>query len=174
LLHDCHKDKSDTHFEAFWCYRLFPVLMEAYRLLQVESPDMTPPLLHSMIKFKAPKSIIWASLFELEGLVSIKDTKGRDALDFAIEMNLSFDKGMREILEFTAKTNGLDILHCAAQHGLPWKNGMKRLVELNLNYALYGVNEKTGLKLFMTAAVGSNLDTIYSLIRMDPMSMLFK
>ena len=173
LLQGLHIQRSDVRFQGYWEYHLFPVSMEVYRLINNESPSETLPLLHSMIKFNAPKFIIVDTLYRLEGLASIKDTKGRDALDFAIEMNLPFDQGMREILEFTAKANDLNILHCAAQHGLPWKSGMKRLVEVNLNYALYGINEKIGLKLFMTAAVGGNLDTFYSLIRMDPMSIFY-
>ena len=118
--------------------------------------------------------VILDVLYNLDGIASIKDTKGRYAIDVAIEMNLPFDEGLEEILEDTAVTNCWNILHCAAYHGLPWNNGMdgmRELVEENMDEAVNGVNEKTGLKLFMTAAIGGNLDTIYSLVRMDPMSM---
>ena len=92
-------------------------------------------------------------------------------IDVAIETNLPFDEGLKEILEATASANDLNILHCAAYHGLPWSNGMEEIVLENVDYALKGVNEKTGLKLFMTAAIGGDLDTIYSLVRMDQVKL---
>ena len=39
-----------------------------------------------------------------------KDTLGRYAIDVAIEENLPYDEGMKEILDETAKTYGSDLL----------------------------------------------------------------
>jgi len=170
LLH--HDYMKDDIFE-FWFSLVSPALKEVYRLIKTESPNKTPPLLHSMIMIKAPKFVILDLLYNFDGMVSMKDTKGRYAIDVAIEMNLPFDEGMREILEATAMTNGCNILDCAAARGLPWSNGMEELVSENRNDAVNGVNEETGLKLFMTAAIGGSLDTIYSLTQMHPMSMFY-
>jgi len=48
---------------------------------------------------------------------------------------------------------------------------MEELVFENVDDAVNGVNEETGLKLFMVAANGGDLDTIYRLVRMDPMGL---
>jgi len=163
--------QEEVVFGNLWDTRLLPVLKEVYRQIQLEAPNMTPPLLHAMIWIMAPTDIILDVLKNFVGIASIKDTKGRYAIDFAIQMRRALEPGMIAILQATAKPNGWSILHCAAYHGLPWNKGMDELVEANMDKAVNGVNEKTGLKLFMTAAIGGNLDTIYSLIRMDPMKM---
>jgi len=161
------------------------ILMEVLRLINNESPNMAPPVLHTMILIQAPKIIILDTLYLLNSMMISKDTSGilkdvvskrdslgRLAIDVAIQMNLLFDQGMKEIVAATAiaaERNGLNILHYVAERGLSWDNGMQMLVLENLNNAVNGLNEETGLRLFMTAAIGGNLDTIYSLVRMDPM-----
>jgi len=171
-----------------WLEELFPALFIVLREIYKESPNKILPLLHSMIMAKAPKFVIVDILNNVdsymislgdtlglyEGVTSVKDSLGRCAIDLAIEMNLPFGEGTKEILEATAKTNGLDILHCAAQYGLPWNNGMEGLVLENLDETANGVNKETGLKLFMTAAIGGNLDAIYSLVRMDPVCIFIE
>ena len=52
--------------------------------------------------------------------------------------------------------------------GISWNNGMEELVLENVDD---GVNEETCLKLFMAAANGGDLDTIYNLISMKPMGL---
>ena len=116
------KDDIHSKAEEFYLKLWYPALKDVYYDIQNESPDKTPPFLHTMIMVKAPKEMILNVLDDLNGIVSIKDTSGRYAIDVAIETNLPFDEGMKEILEVTAKTNGWDIRHCAAHHGLPWKN----------------------------------------------------
>ena len=161
-------DEKIEDFFAHWRLRLWLVVLEVYCLIQHKSCNQTLPILHSMIMIKAPKDIIYKILCRFVGVASIKDSLGRYAIDVAIEMNLPFDKGLEDILEVTASENGWSTLYCAAYHGLPWNNGMEEIVLENFDYALNGVNKETGLKLFMTAAIGGNLDAIYSLVRMDP------
>ena len=152
-----------------WDRRLWLVLRNVYRQIQLEAPNKSLPFLHSMIMIRTVTDVIRMLISLCVGIVSMKDSLGRDALDVAIEMKRPYEQGLKEILEETAKTNGWDILHCAAERGLPWNNGMQKLVIENLGEAVNGVNKETGLKLFMTAAIGGDLDTIYSLTRMDPM-----
>jgi len=162
-------DENFEDFFAHWRLRLWLVVLEVYCLIQRKSCNESLPILHSMIMINAPKDIIYKILCRFVGVASIKDSLGRYAIDVAIEMDLPFNEGLEDILEVTASENGWSTLYCAAHHGLPWNNGMEEIVLENFDYALNGVNKETGLKLFMTAAIGGNLDTIYSLIRMDPM-----
>ena len=70
---------------------------------------------------------------------------------------------------------GLDRLrhhyYFITHRGISWNNGMEELVFENVDDAVNGENEETGLKLFMVAANGGDLDTIYRLVRMDPMGL---
>ena len=169
VYNDYEGDFDFFFFGEIWCTRILPALKEVYRQFQLEALSKTPPILHSVIELEAPKDVIADVLDNFDSITSMKDSLDRYAIDVAVETNLPFDEGLKEILEATASANDLNILHCASHHGLSWDNGMEELVLKDLDYAVNGVNEKTGLKLFMTAAIGGDLDTIYSLVRMDPM-----
>ena len=127
---------------------LLPVLIDVYWFMQREEPNKTPLLLHTMILSKAPKDMILDVLDNenFDSIVSMKDSLGRYAVHVAIEINLPFDQGMKEILQETIAMIGCDFLH--------------------------GVAQDTRFRMLMTAAVGCDLNTIYSLISMDPMGIL--
>ena len=63
------------------------------------------------------------------------------------------------------------LLHLAIKNGLKWSIATN-LVESNVDYAVYGHDCSTGLRLFMIAAMGDNyfsdLSSIYGLMRMSP------
>ena len=155
--HYCLLPNISFDLLLWWDCRVIPVLLAVTRHIQQEEPNKTPPLLHTMILNNTSKCFIKDVLNDFDGVVSMKDASGRYAIDVAIEMELPFDEGLKEILEVTAKSNDWDILHCAAHHGLPWNNGMQKLVSGNIS------------KLLMTANKGGDLDTFNNLIRIDRM-----
>ena len=61
-------------------------------------------------------------------------------------------------------------INVAAEEGLRWNMGMRELVESNIENVANGTDYRTGLRMFMLAAMGdkNDLNTIYGTMKMSP------
>jgi hypothetical protein len=99
-----------------------------------------------------------------------RNSRGLLPIEIAIEHQLMWDKGMKEIIEvFTAFSSTLErrmTIHIGAAYGLKWECGMKDIIEENVN-ALDEIDPLTGLYPFALAATAgskTNLKSIYALM----------
>ena len=79
---------------------------------------------------------------------------------------------MQELIEATAAGQQRPSTYVAAQYGLEWNNHMSEIVESHVEEVLEGVDNITGLHLFMLAAMGNSCDlsSIYGMMRLSPSS----
>ena len=80
-----------------------------------------------------------------------------------------FDELVQEI-DAMAATQQRPVIHLAAQYGLKWRSHMKELIESNAEEVVNGVDDVTGLPLFMLAATDKDYDltSIYVMMKMNP------
>ena len=98
---------------------------------------------------------------------------GRYPIDVAIEHNLKWDEGMREIVEAVSAARGQSLVHVCAKHGLQWENGMKVVVladEIGDADDIEMVDISSALYPFMVAAMGPKHDfnAIFELTKRSP------
>ena len=135
----------------------------------ISSLQTLPCILHAAIIAKAPPHII-ADIIDCYDCISIRDSFNSLPISLAKERGLEWSEGMREVIEATSAKRQCPIIHVAAEHGLPWSDYMRELIESNTAEVVDGVDNMSGLRVFMLAAVGKNSDlsTIYGMMKMSP------
>ena len=128
-----------------------------------------PPLLHAALIAGAPQHII-LDITNRFNCVLIKDSMNRYPIDLAVAQGFEWNKGMQELLEATAAAQKRSSVFTAAHHGLKWINHMDEEVELHLSELEDRVDDLTGLRLFMLAAMGnaSDLSSVYGIMKRSP------
>ena len=135
-----------------------------------------PPILHAAILAEAPFEVICDIINYFEFSISKVDSMNRYPIEVALDINLPWDKGLKEVIEATAEVAHLEqgiptkILYSAAQYGLKWRYQMSELIEEGNGDDIHGCDTVTGLRLFMVAAMGTrnDLSAIYGIMRMGP------
>ena len=104
------------------------------------------------------------------GFVNVKDSRGRYPIDVANELELGWDKGMKEIVDTFAYAQGINPVIMSAKYGLTWENSMKNVVGKSEIGIIQGKEEISGLYPFMLAGVGMKYDlgSIFKLIQRSP------
>ncbi len=128
------------------------------------------PILHAAIIHKAPLPII-KDIIENFDCIGIIDSMGRYPVDVAVEYEYAWDSGMKKIAEATALAREVSIINVCAKHGLPWRKGMKNVLETSDIEDFERKDRETGLYLFMLAAAAKynyDLATTFQLIMMSP------
>ena len=105
-----------------------------------------------------------------DGFVDIEDSMGRYPMDVAVELNLRWDEGMKEIVEAFVLAQASNPVNVCAKHGLAWENGMKNVVEESEIGDMNEQEKMSDLYPFMIAGVGPQYDlgSIYQMIRKSP------
>lgn len=127
------------------------------------------PILHAAIIAKAPQHIIKDIIDRFDCILAI-DSFNRYPVNVAVDEGLEWHEGMREIISATSIAKKCPIINIAAQYGLKWNNHMGELAESVSHQVPHARDNKTGLQLFMLAAMGcdSDLTSIYGMRRMSP------
>ena len=107
-----------------------------------------------------------------------RNNSGELPIDVAIECELEWESGMKEILEATAAKQHRSTLYTAAYYGLQWDNHMQVLIESHTSKNENGIifhDSESGFDIYMVAAMGEtyDIDTVYMLLRKCP-DMCFK
>ena len=145
--------------------KYFPSLQTAILDLQ----SLLPPILHAAIIAKAPRRII-ANIANSFDCFSNKDSLGRNPIDVALAEGLEWSKGMQDVVEAMAAKKQCPAIHVFAKYGFPWNSHMRELINSNVEEVTNGIDNTTGLCVFMLAAMGkySDLNVIYGLMKMGP------
>ena len=91
-------------------------------------------------------------------------------------INVAMDEGIGsyiidQMIEKMSTEQNCPVLHVvAAEHGLKWSRYTRKLAESNVDEVVNGIDNMTGLHLFMLAPMGnhSDLSAIYDMMRMSP------
>ena len=134
------------------------------------SLEQRPPILQAAIISKAPQNVIRDIISSYQGCILRRDSFGRLSINVAMEKDLKWGEGMKEVVEATAESLERPIIHVAAEYGLKWDNNMEELVNTNVIEVLNGRDGPSGLSLFMLAALGDTCDlsSIYAMAKMNP------
>lgn len=140
-----------------------PSLQNAFASLEHQ-----PPILHAAIIANAPWRVI-ADIIHRFDCLWAKDSLNRHPIDVARQEDFCFDELVQEI-DAMAATQQRPVIHLAAQYGLKWRSHMKELIESNAEEVVNGVDDVTGLPLFMLAATDKDYDltSIYVMMKMNP------
>merc|ERR1719330_866302 len=130
------------------------------------------PILQAAIINKAHPHIIKDIVNHFTDSINTVDSLGRYPIDVAVQQSLSLDDGLREIIMASASAQQSTPIIMCALHGLVWENGMRQAFEDIDENEVERKDEKTGLYLFMLAAVGGrhnyDLGSVYCLIQASP------
>ena len=138
-----------------WDKLVFPALIKC----SLELTESKAPILQRALINQAPCFII-KDIVEHLGFVNIKDSRGRYPIDVANELELGWDKGMKEIVDTFAYAQGINPVIMSAKYGLTWENSMKNVVEESEIGIIQGKEEFSGLYPFMLAGVGMKYDWV--------------
>merc|ERR1712154_87627 len=152
-----------------WNRLSIPILQHVMGLPQ----NRHQPIIQSAIINKAPPHIIEDIVSHFTASISTVDSLGRYPIDVAVEQKLSWDGGMKEIVETFASAQQSTALMVGAKHGLSWDNGMKCIMEVVDIDELERKDDGIGLYMFMLAAVGGekynyDLGAVFHLIQACP------
>ena len=111
------------------------------------------PILHAAIIAKAPSNIIQDIIKYFPQSVTFQDSKGRHAIDVAVEEGLKWEDGLEVIVGQIANAQGQTVMNVASYYGVEWNGGMEEVVEAN-EEQIGMVDDVTNLYPFMLAAVG--------------------
>merc|ERR1712045_46926 len=129
------------------------------------------PILQAAIINKAHPHIIKDMVNFFTQSVSTVDSLGQYPIDVAVQHRLSWDDGMKDIVEAFGSDQQFTPLMCA-KHGLSWEGGMMHILEDIEENDMERKDEETGLYLFMLAAVGGqynyDLGSVFHLIQASP------
>ena len=143
-------------------------------ITELEQMQTEPPILHAAILANAPLRIITSIIENFHFSILKQDSLNRLPIQVAVLVDLEWNSGMREIIEATAARQHQPSIYVAARYGLKWNNGMSELAKSNANEVLDGIDDITGLRLFMLAAAGDvggwsiDLSSVYGMMRMSP------
>ena len=133
-----------------------------------------PPILHAAIIHKAPLHVI-EDIIDRFDCLFIRDSLNRLPLHVAVKGGN--DNVIHLVTKAMAIARKCSVLHIAGEYGFKWSSRiMKKQVESNADDVVNGRDSLTGLRVFMSAAMGSNdccdLSSIYGLMRMSPTSRI--
>lgn len=135
---------------------------------------MDKPILHAAILNNAPYHILLEFIGVFAGrFLCNQDSHGRCAIYVAIKQRIPWPT-LKLLLNFIAVKQERSILHIAAEYGLHWDNGMKELMEDEMQH-IGKKDSKTGLYPFMLAAIGNgegtrncDLTSLFNLMKIHP------
>ena len=156
-------------FWLSWERNFIPSLQQSFTAQPNDPNNNTVPILQAAIIHKAPLFAITSTLAELN-CVNIKDSSNRYPLDVGIEYGLTWHKGVKNIAEKVAETQGRPLLNVCAEHGLQWENGMSTIMSKIDISAFDTKDDSSGLFPFMLAAMGQTTD-LNSLFKMTKKSV---
>ncbi len=140
------------------------------------------PILQALIVNKASPRIIKSAINTFIDSINTRDSFGKLPIDVATEYGLSWDDGLKQIVEAmtsSASAEHITPLNVCVKHGVQWENGTRIVLE-NTNsdeqVLLETPDASTGLYPFMMAAAvavdggdyGYDLDTIFNLMKETP------
>jgi len=134
------------------------------------------PILQAVIINDVPSKIIKATINQFTGSINTKDSSSRLPIDVAVHRRLSWDNGMKELIEAylsLQEESSTIIFMVCLKNGLGWENGMKVVVKrLDIN-VIERQDGSTGLCPFMLAGVKQDKDdydlgSVFYLIRKSP------
>ncbi len=132
------------------------------------------PILQAAIINKELPFVIKRLVSHFAESVNTTDSLGRYPIDVAIQNKLSWEDGMKEIVEAFTPAGGVPAIGVCARHGVQWESGMKNLLDdSHIDDDNTGSrDESTGLYPFMLAAEGGkynyDLGSIFHLIKRTP------
>lgn len=164
-------DEIQKHIFDCWIGRLDHVLQEVLK----KHPKV--PLMQSAIIAKAPRGVIQNLIETHEGVIALHDSKGRYPLDVAVEEDLPWDQGLKDVFNASMKlsmNSARYSINVAALHSLRWDNGLQEVAKnstsMEESAQYHYLDEVTKLYPFMLAALGPNsdLDSTFELMRKTP------
>jgi hypothetical protein len=131
------------------------------------------PLLQLAIPFLS-KDCLVQIIQEFKGCMNTRDKHGKLPLEVAVDMDLAWYRGMKELLAATVSEDehGRSQLVVACTFGFKWKSGggVGRILADCKMEELYQLDPISGLypALLLAASRGSDVEAIYNLIRREP------
>ncbi len=133
------------------------------------------PILQAVIINKAPPRIIKSTIQNFVNIsVNTRDSVGQLPIEVAIRHRISWNNGMKEIVEALLSTQDSSTLFTMCiKNGLQWHDGMRVVVEAVDKDNIEREDDETGLYPFMLAGVGYSkssydLASIFHLIKQCP------
>ena len=154
--------------EIYDCWHEF-----VFPALDLVMANEQQPILQALIIHKAPPRIIKDLIDRSAHVINIVDSFDNYPIDVAVQHKLSWDDGMKQIVEAFTVVQQTTTLNLCARHGVQWENGIQKLLESSDIDEIDSVDASTSLYPFMVAAVGDNssydLDSVFHLIKSRPL-----
>ena len=163
------KHVQDTINEK-WDSRVIPALEQVMAL-----PDnQHQPILQALITNKALPHTIKDLVNRFPHSTNTLDSFNNYPIDTAVQHSLSWDDGMKQIVNVSAAVQQTTRLNICSRHGVQWENGTRDILESSDIDAIESVDVSTSLYPFMVAAVGDkkhsyDLDSVFHLIKSSPL-----